>query len=190
MSLINASSFSSFSDLEKSYQRDIDFRVCVQQVNSSIAIVAPHGGGIEPGTSDIAKAIAAEDFNLYLFEGIRTSDNYRCLHLSSTRFDDEHCLNLIKNCQTVISIHGCRGDDEFIYLGGLDKDLKQKIYTTLSSNGFQVNCDHPELQGKAKSNICNRGLTGQGVQIELSKGLRKSQKRLLFVNLIRQQFIS
>ncbi len=29
-----------------------------------------------------------------------------------------------------------------------------------------------ELQGKSPKNICNRGLTNQGVQLEISRGLR------------------
>ena len=35
----------------------------------------PHGGGIEPGTSEVADAIAGEEFSFYAFEGLKSSDN-------------------------------------------------------------------------------------------------------------------
>jgi phage replication-related protein YjqB (UPF0714/DUF867 family) len=38
-------------------------------------VIAPHGGGIDQYTSDIARAIAGAEFNLYLFEGISRSGN-------------------------------------------------------------------------------------------------------------------
>ena len=40
---------------------DRDFRVRVRRSKSDTVIIAPHGGGIEPGTSEIAEAIAASD---------------------------------------------------------------------------------------------------------------------------------
>ena len=53
--------------------------------------------------------------------------------------------------------------------GGLDRDLGQRIRTGLEGAEFVVRIhDNPNLQGVDKNNICNRGLSGQGAQLELS----------------------
>jgi phage replication-related protein YjqB (UPF0714/DUF867 family) len=70
------------------------------------ALIAPHGGGIEPGTSEVADAIAATDFSFYAFEGIKADGNRRDLHITSRRFDEPRCVDLVKASPQVISIHG------------------------------------------------------------------------------------
>ena len=42
----------------------VNFRVRCRRLPSRVAIIAPHGGKIEPSTSVVATAIAEEDFNL------------------------------------------------------------------------------------------------------------------------------
>ena len=64
--------FESLSAVEKEGK---DFRIWSNNIKSPIAIVAPHGGGIEPGTSEIAKSIDEDDFACYLFEGIKSKEN-------------------------------------------------------------------------------------------------------------------
>jgi len=44
----------------------VDFRVQSRAVGSRITVITPHGGGIEPGTADIALAIADTDFSFTL----------------------------------------------------------------------------------------------------------------------------
>ena len=56
--------FKSLSAVEKEGK---DFQIWSNKIKSRIAIVAPHGGGIEPGTSEIAKYIAGDDFTCYSF---------------------------------------------------------------------------------------------------------------------------
>jgi phage replication-related protein YjqB (UPF0714/DUF867 family) len=41
----------------------------------ALAILAPHGGGIEPGTSELAEAVAGEGLSFYAFEGLKRSGN-------------------------------------------------------------------------------------------------------------------
>ena len=43
----------------------------------------------------------------------------------------------------------------------------------LESAGFPVNYDPPKFKGLAPSNICNRGLSRAGVQLELPLALRE-----------------
>jgi len=163
-----------FSDIEKQFQQDKDYKVTINKRSSSIAIVAPHGGKIELGTSEIAHAIAKDKFNLYLFEGLLPANNYSQLHLTSRKFNDPHCLNLIASCKHVITIHGCKGNDKHLYLGGRDNKLIKKFTQLLNKNSFDIFVHHHEFPGLQKMNICNRGLNQAGVQIEISKGLRVS----------------
>ena len=66
-----ADGYGGYADLASAQAEETDYRVHVRPfAGSSIAVIAPHGGGIEQFTSDIARAVAGTDINLYLFEGI------------------------------------------------------------------------------------------------------------------------
>lgn len=85
-----AESYKGYEDLAKAQ----DYRVQVRpNAGSSISVIAPHGGSIEQYTSDIARAIAGADFNLYLFEKVRRSGNYAALHLTSPRLTSRDVWN-------------------------------------------------------------------------------------------------
>jgi phage replication-related protein YjqB (UPF0714/DUF867 family) len=45
------------------------YRIVSMPRGSAVAIIAPHGGNIEPGTSELARAVAGQELSLYLFEG-------------------------------------------------------------------------------------------------------------------------
>ena len=83
-------------------------------------ILAPHAGGIEPGTSESARAIAAEDHSLYLFEGIKPAGN-KDLHVTSSRFDEPQCLAMLERAGHVVTVHGERRDGKVTFVGGLDE---------------------------------------------------------------------
>ena len=76
--------YNSFPELAKSTEQDRDFRVRLQNRPGSTVVIAPHGGGIEPGTSEIAEAVAGDDLSFYAFEGIKSTGNHE-LHI--TRLD-------------------------------------------------------------------------------------------------------
>src|SRR5262249_34122734 len=146
-------------------------------------IVAPHGGGIEPGTSEIADAIAAEKFSFYTFEGLKSSDNHD-LHITSTHFDEPMCLTLLGNSSIAVTIHGehSEEDGEGVFLGGLAEDLGAEVGAALTRAGFDVRKHRDRrLQGREPENLCNRGTSKAGVQLELSKAVR----RTLFKSLTR-----
>jgi phage replication-related protein YjqB (UPF0714/DUF867 family) len=63
--------YGSFAELQNREREGVDFSIRVMPLETSAAIIAPHGGMIEPGTSDIAAAIAGNDYGLYCFEGLR-----------------------------------------------------------------------------------------------------------------------
>jgi phage replication-related protein YjqB (UPF0714/DUF867 family) len=135
-------------------------------------VIAPHGGGIEEYTSEIARAIAGEDFNLYLFEGVRQAGNFASLHLTSHRFDEPRCVNLLSNCDHVVAVHGCAGDRQEVLVGGLDEALKSAIAGSLSAIGVATLLTGHRFPAIDPNNICNRGRRGAGVQIEMTTALR------------------
>jgi len=143
------------------------------QDGSEVAILAPHGGSIEPGTSEIARAIAGTDFSLYLFEGLRPAGNYETLHITSRRFDEPDCLEVLRRSSIVITIHGCEGSEAEVHIGGLDIVLARRIGQELSAADVTVVKPSRRYPGTHQMNICNRGLEGRGVQMEFTSGIRK-----------------
>jgi phage replication-related protein YjqB (UPF0714/DUF867 family) len=150
-----------------------DYRRVVIPRRSEIAILAPHGGGIEAGTSEIAKALADETFSLYCFEGLKQRGNQR-LHITSVRFDEPMCLEFLRSVQKVVAIHGCSGKAQWVQVGGLDQELRAEMLSSLAQSGFAARADGYHHAGSHPDNICNRGLSGAGVQLEISEGMRKS----------------
>jgi len=147
-----------YADLAMAQVEGSDFNVCVQRrPESAVAILAPHGGAIEAGTSEIARAVAGSEFNLYLFEGMRASGSYAALHLTSHCFDEPRCLALLSTCDHVVTIHGCRGNEPRALLGGLDLGLKRQISDAIAAIGIESHlCGHP-YRAVHPRNICNRG---------------------------------
>ncbi len=126
MIMPDSNSYTGYADLASQQVRGKDFEIEVlSRPESNLAILAPHGGTIERGTSQIAQAIAGNYFNLYLFEGIKPSKNYEFLHLTSHLFDEPQCMALISEVQTVVAIHGCNGKEEKVFLMG--SIIKQKM---------------------------------------------------------------
>lgn len=138
-------------------------------------MIAPHGGGIEPGTSELAEAIAGVGLSFYVFEGIKEEGN-RILHITSSRFDEPEGVALVAASPRVVAVHGEEeSQDCAVFLGGLDKGLGAEIRASLEAAGFGVRTHkNPDMQGLHKNNICNRGQSAQGVQLELSRSLRES----------------
>ena len=165
-----------YGHLEQHYEEGVDFAVHVTiRERSRVAVIAPHGGRIEGRTSEIARLIAGEEHRLYLFEGLRTTgDNFDCLHLASHRFDEPRALDLIAHCDTVVAVHGYAAPGPDVLLGGLNERLKVEIAQALTEIGFSCLIEGHRFPGRHPRNICNRGRSGEGVQLELSEGLRKA----------------
>jgi len=150
------------------------YTVRVTNIGRSLVVVAPHGGGIEPGTSEVALAIAGDDFTCYLFEGLKPAAN-RDLHITSSRFDEPQCIELLRAASAAVTVHGEESADEVVFLGGLHTALLTSVRDALETNGFVVReHSNPQLQGRDPRNICNIGRLRAGIQLELSLGLRES----------------
>ena len=175
--LPDAHHYRSYADLAAAQREGEPYSVAVhRRPGARAAILAPHGGRIEDGTSEIAQAIAAQDHHLYLLEGRRVSHNYHTLHLTSHRFDEPRCLSLLQEAERVVAVHGCRGHHELVYIGGRDQELADHIHRCLRVHGIQAETgDHP-FPGRHPENVCNRGAQGAGVQLEITHPLRRSRR--------------
>lgn len=163
--------YHSFSQLDARAKAGRDYAIVVRRRNSRIAVVAPHGGGIESGTSEVARAVSGRRFSLYCFDGLKERGN-DLLHITSTRFDEPNCVGLIRTVSVVVTVHACLDAGSIAYVGGLHAELRQRIVEDLSIAGFKAVPDDTHHAGNSPRNLCNRGKSGQGVQLELSHGLR------------------
>src|SRR5688572_17006698 len=104
-------------------------------------VLALHGGGVEPGTSELCLALAGYHpaggvtggvtYDYWMFEGLRSSDN-SALHVTSTHCDDPVASALVAGARRAVSLHGCTpsraglpAGAAAVLVGGLDATLKQ-----------------------------------------------------------------
>jgi phage replication-related protein YjqB (UPF0714/DUF867 family) len=129
-------------------------------------VIAIHGGEIEYGTSEIAKALSVKlEAPVYI--------NESGPHITSTLFDNDEIQKIFKKCEIIISIHGEKSKNEsFVVVGGLNTEYIRKIKKTLSEAWFIEKHYSHRLRGLDKNNVCNRGLSGKGIQLEVSRKLR------------------
>ena len=104
--------YKSFAELRSSEPEKLAYRFQVVKRHTGLAIIAPHGGGIEPGTSEIARAIASNRFSFYAFEGLKKEGN-EVLHITSALFDEPGCLRLLNDSDFAVALKrvedfGCR----------------------------------------------------------------------------------
>lgn len=166
--------YQSFEQLKEREQEGTHYRISHQWRASHIAIVAPHGGSIEPVTSEVAAAIAGDELNLYCFEGLLPrSEPHERLHITSSKFDEPACVHLVSRSEHVVTVHGMKELTERIVIGGLDDALKHAAYEELRASGYQSEIiASGRYSALSPMNICNRGRRGRGIQLELARDLR------------------
>ncbi|WP_163268679.1 poly-gamma-glutamate hydrolase family protein [Chelativorans alearense] len=166
--------YASYDELSQHEVENTDYSVTTRPVAGSlVAIVAPHGGGIEFFTAQLAESIAGNDHNYYAFKGLKKTGN-RDLHITSHRFNEPRALSLIGPCEKVLTVHGLKGDGQFLQIGGRDAELRERIHDVLCAASFDSKIvTGGDYGGTEPQNICNRGSTLRGVQLEISAGLRQ-----------------
>ncbi|EAB5862648.1 hypothetical protein JR65_002661 [Salmonella enterica] len=168
--------YSCFADLKTAEgEKSFDITCETENRSSVYAIMAPHGGKYESGTTEIAITIAHNDLSLYTFNANKIKNN-KTLHITSTNFDEPTCEDMLKNTETVLAIHGATdpntGPKEVIWVGGsLRKTFEIHLKKRMEPLGFLVETNTKFL-GEEPRNICNRGTSQQGMQLELTKSLR------------------
>ncbi|BAC15301.1 phage-related replication protein [Oceanobacillus iheyensis HTE831] len=172
------SNYGSYEELKEHEEQNEDYEINYSQRDSDITVIAIHGGGIEPGTSEVAKGLANRmDLSYYLFEGIKPTGNM-ILHIESIRFDEPIGRNMVQESTSALSIHGYQGEEPMIFLGGRNEVYREAIREALQDKGFAVEDAPSHISGMSEENIVNDTRLGEGVQLELTAGLRDS----LFVN--------
>jgi len=162
--------YTTFTALSQAETASQDYEINAHVRSSGIAVIAIHGGNLQPGTTQIAKAVAGNIHSFYSFVSLKPEID-QTLYIPSTQFDEATALDIVGRAQTVLSIHGCQGETEFIKVGGLDRDGLERIKTELAAAGFSVSDD--ETGGTNPDNLCNRGRNRRGVQLEISRRLRR-----------------
>lgn len=154
-----------------------------------MVVIAPHAGGIEPKTGPIAREIVGAEFSLYCFRGMKNAGN-RDLHITSHHFDEPRCLDLIKDHEWVVAIHGCKRKGEHVFLSGLDKALIADLEASLLQTGIPVQTLGHKYTGTLPRNICNRGQSHAGVQFELSRSFRNGDRVPAFTEAVRNVLLN
>lgn len=151
-----------------------DWKIETNKVtNANTLVSAIHGGGIEAGTTELAKLTSEiSKQNYYSFMGIRSTNNSE-LHVTSTRYDEPTLLRML-NVPYTVSIHGASGTDKIIYLGGADTDNMAIMRDKLTQAGFNVQTPTAGIEGGKENNIVNKNTRNKGIQLELTTALRQS----------------
>jgi phage replication-related protein YjqB (UPF0714/DUF867 family) len=175
--------YQSFAEVNRLEREGHTYRIISTRRDAIMIIMAPHGGGIEPGTSELAAAIAGDYFSLYCFEGLKAQGSFR-LHIPSTSFDEPRCLQLVETAEMTAALHGCEDLRPVVYVGGLHTGLIQRVHSALVQAGFPSQIDTTgHHSGRDPRNVCNRNRSGKGLQLEISHGMR----RQFFAGLTRPQ---
>jgi len=118
----------------------------------------------------------------YEFAGFLRKGNKEALHVASTEFDEPTLMGMLPQTNFVLSFHGASETLEpLVYVGGKWSLGRQTMIASINSasneHGLRA-VDALEiaaaarLQGLDESNITNRGKSGEGVQLEFSRGAR------------------
>lgn len=164
---IDPAKSASFSELSHMAKANTDYRVVYKPGVRSYVIMAPHGGNIEPGSTEIAEAIAHGTYGFYTFNGLKRDP---FCYVPSTKFDEPELARVTKGYAMVIAIHVIPGTDRIVYVGGNSNQFANQLIQALTSRGYKA--EKTPLNGSAwnRYNLVNRGTSG-GVQIEISSAL-------------------
>ena len=162
-----ADRYANVAALRADKKEGVDFRIETLDRSSPVTVLAIHGGKIEEGTSPVARRLAGEDWNLYLFEGLRSPA--RDLHVTASHFDDPAAVALASRSTFAVSVHEEREAGVNACIGGADAALGRRVAEALRQAHFAAEQPCRRLRGRSPKNIVNRA--GSGVQLEMTKDL-------------------
>lgn len=165
--------YANYNEMKANHKEGEDYVIDYRRTDSDVAVIAIHGGAIEPGTTEIADDIASDEYTFYTNLGLKSKDNFK-MHVTSTNYDEPIARDLVSKSNWTLSIHGCKGTRPITYIGGLDEELKDKVRTELKKAGFIVEDAPSSIGAEDRRNICNLNIKGAGVQLELTYKLRQS----------------
>ncbi|MFI2431161.1 poly-gamma-glutamate hydrolase family protein [Streptomyces sp. NPDC018693] len=170
---------------------------------SSTAVIAPHGGGIEAGTSELCMAIAGyapfeadsdpasaavpgePQRDYWMFEALAKSSEQ---HVTSTHCDDPAALAVCAGNLYAVALHGFNETvEKKIVIGGRDARFRRNLLAAFTKYGLTSPASSTDrdvtvvlagatdpINGDDPANIVNRTRTGAGAQLELSTALRRA----------------
>lgn len=163
---------------------------------NEIFIMAPHGGSIESGTSELALATAGftsdfdqhpattNTYDFFIFEGINSGKQNGRLHVTASHYNEKVANELVQNSIISLAFHGCTDEqpDESTgegynacLIGGLDLTLMKLLEKALKKAHFKAYITlQPTLNGDLTGNIINKNKRGAGAQFELTTSFRRS----------------
>jgi len=149
-----------------------------------LGLMAIHGGGIEPGTEEMARFVAYHSgASLYVYAGRLSGGNLSLHRPSHDGRIEERALvvQFIKHVKTAISIHGHGRRQNRAYVGGLHQSMVQRFvelarpalsqYEWISDPKMMP----PGLSGQSPSNVVNLP-PAKGMQLELPIKLRQTKR--------------
>lgn len=168
--------YASYTALAAGQTEGVDYeRRSVAVTGATWASIAIHGGGIEPGSGEMARYVGAGRMQHYEFAGIMPANNFTTLHVTSTNFDEPNVTAMVLASKRTLSFHGYAGDGTPVTsIGGLDTATASRVRAALTRAGFTVITAAQEINGNDPANIANKNAISAGVQIEMSNALRSS----------------
>jgi phage replication-related protein YjqB (UPF0714/DUF867 family) len=166
------SPYASFSELVFKTTKDVDYRLAVHQPSQEMALVAIHGGAVEPLTGELATAVAGDDYSRYVFEGLRPSGN-DALRIPVTRYDEMRLRALLERSLAALSLDGVPGEQPIVHLGGSNRALKELVSQALEAAGFATGRLVTPGGAHDPARFYNWPQRG-GLHLELTQALRQS----------------
>ena len=171
-----------------------------------LAVLAPHGGRIEVGTDDQARAVygllesEAKQVRAWIARGFNPTGAHRCWHITSSEISEQSFPRLGSLFDSgasrgsfahAVAFHG-QNDTEAIVIGGglprdeahtaLKMDLRSRVHDALRAvmdnpPPVEVRRSGP-LAGAQRRNIVNRVTPrGNGIQLEQPAGVRNDEQQ-------------
>ena len=163
---IGTDTYRDFHHLTLARDTTKEYTIAVKDRLAEITVLAPHGGRLEAGTSELAEELAGNDWNYYSFMALMDSGNNR-LHVTSIHYNDPVAVAMSSSALITVTLHRQREQTRTVCLGGLNKELLASADEHLKKAGFSTETPCKRLGGTDCRNIANRALLG-GLQIELS----------------------
>lgn len=154
------------------------------RLEGPLGLMAIHGGGIEPGTEEIARFVAYHSgASLYVYAGRRPGGNLSLHRPSHDGRIEERAMvvQFLKHVQTAISIHGHGRGKNRAYVGGLHQSMVKRfvklVRPTLAHYEWiwDPKIIPPGLSGRSPSNVVNLP-PSKGMQLELPVKLRETRR--------------
>jgi phage replication-related protein YjqB (UPF0714/DUF867 family) len=168
--------YRNWAELAAAEAEGVDYRIRSAGPSGAAWVsIAIHGGAIEAGSGEMARAVAGTWMRYYELDGVKDAGN-AALHITSTRYDEPGALAAVTTARHCLSFHGYRGSGAvpMTAIGGRDAGLVARVSGNLRAAGFAVSTAASDIAGTSPANICNKTLSGGGVQLEMSRALRRS----------------